>query len=248
MTDSSLFSKDILIWDIEVSPNLVFSWGIGHKVSISYENIDKERAICCISWMVLGKKKVYTLKWDDDHNDKEMIEAFVKILENCRHSVAHNGDKFDLRWLRGRAMFHRLPMWPHYVTVDTLKVFRQLAYLNSYRLDYLLQYFGIGKKQEVKYALWKKVFRDVPGAMEEMVRYNRNDVRKLAELYEFVQPYMSPVDRFNRSITLCPKCDSENYVRKHHRFTSSGAEKIQLQCKDCDGYWTVPAGRFFKER
>lgn len=245
--EPKLSSKDILIWDIETSPNLVFSWGIGHKVSISFENIYRERAITCIAWKILGKSRVYSLNWDQNHCDKEMIDTFIGHLNNCRYSVAHNGDRFDLRWLRGRAMFHRLGMWPEYTSVDTLKIFRKLAYLNSYRLDYLLQYFGFGRKIKVDYDLWKRVFAGEAKALQEMIRYNRKDVVALEELYTFVRQYMSPVDSLTKSCRTCPHCASEKFQRKHHRFTKAGGEKIQLQC-DAGHYWTVTASRFFRER
>jgi len=109
-----------LFFDIETSPNVVLSWGVGRKISIDYSNIIKERAIICVCWKWEGSSKVYSLEWDKG-DDKKLLEDFIKVLNNADESIAHNGDRFDIKWLRTRCVFHQIEMPPKIKTLDTLK-------------------------------------------------------------------------------------------------------------------------------
>src|SRR5690606_36182950 len=104
----------VLIYDIETSPNIGWFWRAGYKLNIQPENIIKERAIICISYKWLDEDQVYNLSWDKNQDDKFLIEQFVEVLNEADLSVGHNGDRFDLKWIKTRALFHRIPMLPNY--------------------------------------------------------------------------------------------------------------------------------------
>jgi hypothetical protein len=78
-----------LFFDIEVSANVGLFWNPGHKISISYENIIKERAIICICYKWAGKSKVSSLKWDKNQCDKKMLTEFLKIVDQADELVGH---------------------------------------------------------------------------------------------------------------------------------------------------------------
>src|SRR4029078_6764055 len=113
-----------LIFDIETSPNIGMFWSAGYKQNIDYSNIIKERAIICICFKWEGQKKVHALTWDENQDDKAMLETFIEIANEADELVGHNGDKFDLAWIRTRCLFHVIQMFPKYITVDTLKISR----------------------------------------------------------------------------------------------------------------------------
>jgi hypothetical protein len=46
-----------LFWDIEVTPNLVWSWRVGFKINLSHENIVKERKVICIAFKWEGERE-----------------------------------------------------------------------------------------------------------------------------------------------------------------------------------------------
>jgi uncharacterized protein YprB with RNaseH-like and TPR domain len=135
-----------LFFDLETSPNIGLFWEAGYKKNIDYTNIIKERAIICICYKWEDDKEVHSLHWDSKQSDKSMLEKFVEVVKNAQELVAHNGDKFDLAWVRTRCLFHRIPMFPKYKTIDTLKVGRSKFKFNSNKLDYIAQYLGMGKK------------------------------------------------------------------------------------------------------
>lgn len=188
-------SKKRLFFDIETSPNLVFSWRIGRKINIEHDNIVNERAIICISYKWEGDNKVYSLKWNKG-DDKEMLEKFSKIIDSADEIVTQNGDKFDIKWLRARCIFHDIPISVKFNSIDTLKMAKAGFNFNSNKLDYMGSYLGVGEKIKTGYDLWKRIIlNDDKEAMKEMVAYCEEDVRLLERVYNKLQPYC-PVKRF----------------------------------------------------
>ena len=97
-----------LFFDIETSPNIVFSWNIGRDISIDYENILNERAIICICYKWENDKKIHHLTWNKG-DDKKMIQEFARIIDSADEVIGHNSDRFDVKWVRTRALFHKIP-------------------------------------------------------------------------------------------------------------------------------------------
>lgn len=175
----------VLIYDIETSPNIGWFWRAGYKLNISPENIIKERAIICVSYKWLGEEQVYNLSWDKNQNDKFLIEQFVEVLNEADLIVAHNGDRFDLKWLKTRALFHRIPMLPNYKQFDTLKLVKSKLNLNSNRLDYIAKYLGFEGKNKTSIDLWMDiVYKNCKTAMNTMLDYCDEDVRQLEKVYK----------------------------------------------------------------
>ena len=110
-----------LFFDIETSPNIGLFWTAGYKQNISPDNIIKERAIICIAYKWAGEKKIHALTWDKNQDDKAMLAQFIKVANEADELIGHNGDRFDLPWIRTRCLYHRIPVFPHYTTLDTLK-------------------------------------------------------------------------------------------------------------------------------
>jgi DNA polymerase III epsilon subunit-like protein len=75
-----------------------------------------------------------------------MIKAFLKVMAQADEIVAHNGDRFDLKWLRTRALLHGLDVMPSPKTIDTLKWAKRYFNFNSNKLDYIAKYLGVGQK------------------------------------------------------------------------------------------------------
>lgn len=174
----------ILIYDIETSPNIGWFWRAGYKLNIQPENIIKERAIICISYKWLGDDQVYNLSWDKNQDDKFLLEQFVEVLNEADLSVGHNGDRFDLKWIKTRALFHRIPMLPNYKTFDTLKVAKNKFNFNSNRLDYIAKFLGFEGKNKTTISLWTDImFKHCKVAMNTMLEYCDEDVRQLEKVY-----------------------------------------------------------------
>lgn len=174
----------ILIYDLETSPNLGWFWRAGYKQNIQPNQILKERAIICVSYKWLGEDTVYNLSWDKNQCDKFLIEQFVEVLNEADLIVAHNGDNFDIKWFKTRALFHRIPTLPNYKQFDTLKIAKSKLYLNSNRLDYISKFLGFEGKIQTTPDLWNKiVINNDRDAMIDMLEYCDEDVRQLEKVY-----------------------------------------------------------------
>ncbi len=233
-----------LFFDIETSPNIGLFWTAGYKQNISYENIIKERAIICICYKWENDKNIYSLTWDGNQDDKKMLEKFIEIANEATELVGHNGDKYDMAWIRTRCLFHGIPMFPNYTTIDTLKHARSKFRFNSNRLDYIGKFLGLGEKIHTSFDLWKNiVLNKDKKALDEMVTYCKGDVELLEKIYDKMASYVP--HKTHAGVMLgnekysCPGCGSEDMAFSKKRMSAVGTPRVQLQCKSCGKYHTV---------
>jgi uncharacterized protein YprB with RNaseH-like and TPR domain len=227
-----------LFFDIETSPNVGLFWQAGYKQRIDSDNIIKERGIICICYKWEDEKEVYGLTWDRKQNDRKMIEEFIKVAELADELIGHNGDKFDLAWIRTRCLFHDIEMFPTYQTIDTLKVARSKFRFNSNRLNYIGQYLGIGQKIKTDFNLWKDVLlKNDAKALVKMVTYCKGDVKLLENIFKKLNQHIPNKTHygviFGTDRGNCPECGSDELDIVRRRVTATGLKKIQFRCKTC---------------
>jgi DNA polymerase elongation subunit (family B) len=228
-----------LFFDIETSPNIVYSWRIGYNLNITPENIINERAIICIGYKWETEDNIHTLTWDNNKCDKQMLEDFVKVANTADELIAHNGDRFDIKWIRTRCIFHRIPMFPHYKTLDTLKKAKSGFNFNSNKLDYIAQFLGVGAKvKHSGFDMWKGVMSNSKEALDEMVNYCKGDIIVLEDVFLTMQNYIKPNTHagvINNNLKYsCPCCSSENISLVKNNVTAMGTVKRLINCLDCD--------------
>ena len=242
-------TKKRLFFDIETSPNIGLFWEAGYKKNIPYDNIIKERSIICICYKWEGDKNVYSLTWDSTQNDKTMLQEFVKIANEADELVAQNGDQFDLPWIRTRCLYHRIPMFPNYTTLDTLKKAKYYFKFNSNSLNYIADFLKLGNKLSTDFSLWKKILlENNKKSLDYMVKYCKEDVVLLEKVFNELKNYIGVNYHHGAHIDKCscPECSSMNFSLSKIRYTSVGNKRIQLQCKDCSKYYTVSESLYKK--
>lgn len=227
-----------LYFDIETSANIGFFWQSGFKLSIGPQNIIKERAIICICYKWEDDKETHALTWDSKQSDKKMLQAFIKIMNEADEIVGHNGDKFDIAWVRTRCLFHDIDMFPNYVTIDTLKVARSKFKFNSNKLNYIAGFLGIGYKIKTDFDLWKDIaLKNDAKALDKMVKYCKMDVILLEKVHKKLSVHIPHKTHygvvFGGDRGSCPGCGSDDLYIHRHRISASGLKKIQYQCKTC---------------
>ena len=227
-----------LFFDCEVSSNIAMVWQPGTKVSIGVDSIIKERAIICICYKWEGEKKCHALTWDAKQCDKKMLEKFVKIANEADEIIGHNGDRFDMAWVRTRCLYHNVPMFPKYVTIDTLKVARSKFKFNSNKLNYIAKFLGIGQKIHTDLDLWKNIMlnRD-KAALDKMVKYCKNDVILLEKVFSHLNTHIEPKTHYGvihqQDRGSCPECGSHELIIQQTKYTAAGRKILVLQCKTC---------------
>ena len=164
-----------LFFDIETSPYLGYFWSLFPK-SISYDMIEEPMKVICISYKWEGEEKIHRLNWDKGC-DKQMIADFINVMNEADEIIAHNGDKYDVRVLRTRAVFHRLPMMPKYRSLDTLKKSRSHFRFPSNRLDAIAKYLGVQPKVNHEgWSMWERCVKGDLQALEDMGNYCDGDI------------------------------------------------------------------------
>lgn len=241
-----MIKRKRLFFDLECSPNIGFFWSSGFKLNIGYENIIHERAIICICYKWEGQSKVHSLSWDSKKSDKKLLQEFVKVANEADELIGHNGDKFDLPWIRTRCLFHRVPMFPNYVTIDTLKFARSKFRFNSNKLDYISKFLGHKGKIRTDFGMWKAItLTNDQTALSKMVRYCKVDVKELENVFTVLNNYLPAKTHFGvkngGEKRDCPECGSENTVKNNTRVMASGMKKIQMRCNDCGKMHSIPA-------
>lgn len=238
-----------LFFDIETSPNIVASWRVGYNLQIGPENILQERAIICICYKWAHESKVHSLSWNKG-DDKQMLVDFMEVMNSADEIIGHNSDKFDIKWVKTRALIHGIKHFPSYQTVDTLKLAKTNYLFNSNKLDYLGQVLGVGKKMDAGgFQTWKSIFIDHDvKALGKMVKYCKVDVIRLQQIYDKMNPYTKHNTHVGASLNKdrcsCPNCGSnDSYVVKT-RALASGLKRKQLQCNNCNKYYTIAESVF----
>lgn len=234
-----------LFFDIETSPNIGLFWQPGHKVSIGYESIIKERAIICAAWKWEGEEAVHSITWNKKQDDKRVVQKLAELLTEADEVVSHNGDRFDIPWVRGRCLKFGIGLPPRLVSMDTCAIARSKLKLNSNRLDYIAQYLGLDGKLPTGYGLWKTVLLDNDRvALRKMEVYCQQDVRVLEQVWGRMKSLVAPKTRFHDGARVCPECGSHKMSVSKRRTTAAGHKTVQLVCGDCGKYVTMPARKF----
>jgi len=144
---------------------------------------------------------------------RRCLNNLLEYLNEADEIVAHNGDRFDLPWIRGRAIKFGISVPPTLITVDTCKLARSLFNLNSNKLDYLARYLKVGGKIDTGgFQLWKDCLNGDAKALAKMDTYCQNDVKILEELYLILRPYIHSHPNLSLYMDtdklVCPNCGS----------------------------------------
>lgn len=152
--------------------------------------------------------------------------------------VAHNGDDFDIRWLRTRALYHGFSFPTHIRSFDTYKQARSLFRLNSNKLDYIAKFLKIPGKSKTSPQLWVDVWwnksRD---ALTRMVDYCKNDVLVLKRIYQKIAGYAQPNVHHGMLLlgvkVSCPWCAHGAIKIQRRVATGAGTIKYLSWCLKC---------------
>lgn len=231
----------ILILDIETAPNIAYVWRF-FKENVGAKQVLEHTEIMSFSYKWLGDPTVH-------YYDKQfcteavLLEPLMEALDAADIVVAHNGAKFDLPTIQGRALVAGFRPPSPYKIVDTVLVARYEFNFPSNSLEYLSGILGVEKKDDHKafpgFELWSECLKGNPLAWEEMKKYNIQDIITLEEIYLKMRPWMRRhpnVGVFEDGASpVCPKCGSTHIHYRGFAHTNVGRYH-RFQCTDCGGW------------
>ncbi len=219
----------------------MWGWRTGYNINIPATNILHHAKIICIGYKWEGERKLSCIQWDKNQCDKAMIREFVKVAKDADEIIYHNGDKFDLPWVRTRALLHGVDMFPDYRTTDTVKIARSKFKFPDNKLKTIAEYLGLPTKKRTTEDLWKDiVLHKSDSAMVKMKSYCKQDVKVLEAVYHELSKHTT--SKVHHGVLMgkdrgsCPHCGGLHLQQRRTITTATGLIKVDLSCTGC-GRW-----------
>lgn len=248
----------ILLYDIETAPALVWVWNQWKTNVIATE---RDWAILCFAYRWLGQHETGfvsvfqdTTFRPDIYDDRNTTQALATLFDQADVTVAHNGDRFDMRKANARFLYHGIDPPSPYQTVDTKKEAQRYFANYSNALTELGRLLGIGQKQQHSgFSLWRGCMAGDPECWALMEEYNRQDLELLEGLYLRLLPWIGSPGRgqgvnlglWSPGTDTCPKCgaqdtDSRKVFEHRGRHRTRFSVFQTVKCKDCGGWSRLP--------
>lgn len=222
----------ILLFDIETSPLLAMVFNRFDQ-NIPYDHIIQDWHILCWSAKFLFEPDVFSdvlsVQEAKKHDDERITKSMWKLIDEAEIIVAHNGNRFDIKRLNSRFIKHGMTQPSFYQKIDTLLVARNSFGFTSNKLDDLCEFFGLSRKTETNFDLWKKCFYGDRESLLKMSSYCNNDVLILEELYLKLRGWIKGHPNLNlyseNNVSVCPNCGGNikfggNYYTPMGRYDS----------------------------
>lgn len=129
-------------------------------------------------------------------NDREIVKQINQLVRQHDVIVAHNGQRFDLPFLRTRALRWRLRPLMEPKIVDPLQIAWRKWKLRSNRLGAISDHLGIkDRKTPLDMSVWADAMLNGNGrSMNKIVTHCIADVKVLSGVLEHVKPFIKVLD------------------------------------------------------
>lgn len=240
---SSIRNSDVLLIDVESTPNKAYVWGRYEQDVIG--DFISERQVISFAWKWLGEKEINVLSLPmfpgykkNPECNKALVHRLHELVSRATVVIGHNVDEFDDKMANTEFVLHGLRPPPPHKTIDTLKIAKRAFRFNSNKLDALGARLGLGRKVEHGgFKLWVGCMNGDPVSWRLMEKYNKQDVALLEKVYLKLRPWVKSHPNLNvlDSHVGCPKCKGTNLTRRGWSL-SGNMKRRKYECKDCGGW------------
>lgn len=233
----------VLVFDIETAPILAYVWSLWEN-NVGLNQIHSDWYV--LSWAAKwlndppGKMMCQSQRYAEDmENDKEILQGIWDLLNEADIVVTQNGKSFDQKKLNARFIIHGMQPPSSYKHIDTKLLAKKHFKFTSNKLDYLTKALGTkhvksGHSKFSGFELWKECLLGNQDAWNEMIKYNKQDVLALQDLYQKLIPWDASINfnLYTSDTKIVCKCGSHDFQRRGFAFTNVG--KFQkYRCKVC---------------
>jgi DNA polymerase elongation subunit (family B) len=225
---------NIITLDIETFADTARVWGGG----MYEQNLIKKvtyGGLASFAYKKLGSSKVFCVTREGQSSDRKLLIALRNVLDSADVVIAQNGKKFDVREINKRFLKHGIRFPSPYKIIDTMTEMKRIARLDSYSLDNMSQFLGLGAKLKHRgFEMWELCEQDDPRAWREMVKYNKHDVVLTEKLYLAIQANIKSHPVITERPHACTKCG-------HDRLQARGVRNglARFMCRACWGWSTA---------
>lgn len=240
----------ILIFDIETmwhhgtffggryERNIINFIQYGYMISFAYRWYGEKK----VNAIGLHNIKGYKKGRPSEEVKKELVLKIKELFDEADIVVAHNGQAFDVKYVNALCAKYRIQPPVPFKIVDTKLVAKRYFNFPSNKLDDLADFLGIGRKLQTTNGLWDGVERGDKKSWDMMIKYNKQDVVLLEDVYNALKPWMTNhpnLNLFNGTTHNCPICHSTKMQRRGTDPTRAGL-KQKWKCMSCGSWHTLP--------
>lgn len=235
----------ILVWDIETSPIIAHVWDLWDQ-NVGLNQIVQDWNIISFAakWLDSDKIIYHDLRNAKSvHDDRKLLEKLWKLLNECDVSITQNGKSFDEKKANARFIINNFPPPSPYKSIDTKIIGKSKFKFTSNKQEYMSNALGGPPKLKHNlfpgHDLWVACLNKLPGAWDELKRYNIADVMGLEHNFKRMAPW-DKNSEFNSLMQDGPmhvcSCGSSDFHCKGYAYTATG--KFQrYRCCNC-GKWS----------
>jgi len=223
----------VLLFDIETTPNLSYTWGKYEQDVIRFK---KEWEILSVAYKWLGESRVQCIGRNSLKNESALVQKLWQLFDEADVVIAHNGASFDDKKSRAKFLEHKLPPPSPYKVIDTKRIAKAQFAFSSNSLNDLGEKLGLGKKVDTGgFDLWLGCMDGKRASWTKMLRYNRQDVVLLERVYLKLRSWAPTHPNLSLHAGLmraCPVCQSTRIQRRGYKYAQASV-KAQYQCRTC---------------
>lgn len=233
----------IFCFDIETAPILANVWQLWDN-NVSLNQIERDWSILSWAGKFIDEDEVHyadVRKKKDLSDDKEICIKLYKLIEKADILLGHNSDRFDIKKINARFIYHGLKPLKAGKTIDTLKIAKRYFKFTSNKLEYLAKYLGCTPKSSHAkfhgFNLWKECMNGNKEAFQEMEDYNIQDIDTTIEVYEKLRSWDDSLNFQAYTQNAQCICGCQKYTLNGFIYTKQGAFQ-RYRCEDCGKYYT----------
>jgi DNA polymerase elongation subunit (family B) len=239
----------LLTIDTETLPHELYGFGMFNQ-NFSLDQLKTAGTIASWAAKWHGERGVHFASVHE-MSEKAMLKKAALLLDEADAVIGWNSASFDVKWLQGQFIKHRIMEPSPFKQIDLLRTARNKFKVASNKLDYWAQFLGIGCKVKTGgFELWRKCMEGDPKAWARMKRYNICDVRLTEKVYDRMLPWIKnhPNVSSHESGECCPKCQGEKHQRRGYQYTQA-RRYARFQCitpRVWDDGVSRPCGAWFQ--
>jgi len=237
-----MIKPKILIFDIETSPIMSYTWGIWDQ-NVALNQIHTDWSILSWAAMWADDSKIMYMdnrKSKDVYNDKKLLRGIWQLINEADIIITQNGKSFDEKKLNARFILNGMkpPRKPKHF--DTKRIATKYFAFTSNKLEYLTEKLCkkhkklTGKRKFPGFMLWKECLKGNNKAWDELKHYNIADVTSLFELFGILSPWDSSINFgvYSDDEDHTCSCGSKKFKSNGFAYTATGKFQRYV-CKSC---------------
>ena len=130
--------------------------------------------------------------------DKKLMEEAVAHILGFNRICTYYGSRFDIPFLRARALYHGLdfPLYKEVYHTDVYYMAKNRLCISRKRLETVCDFLGIpAKAHKLNQVMWLKALGGNPKALDFIWKHNTEDVISLEQVWKRLDSYCQPTNR-----------------------------------------------------